>query len=120
MTSFVKVSDTMKFSEYADDAMLRLMSARLLILDDLGAERDTEFVSEKVYDIIDSRYRSGKPMVLTTNLTLDEMINAKDVRHGRIYDRILEVCYPLEWVGKSWRKKQAGKRFNEMEKVLGI
>ena len=93
-------------------------SAKLLIIDDLGAERSTDFALEKVYNIIDSRYRAGLPMILTTNLTLKEMKEATDIRYSRIYDRIFEVCYPMEFTGPSWRKVEASRRFEEMRQFL--
>ena len=45
--------------------MAGLNAAKLLIIDDLGAERSTDYALEKVYNIIDSRYLSGKPLILT-------------------------------------------------------
>ena len=47
----------------------------LLILDDFGMERGTEYGLEQVFNVIDSRYRSGKPLIVTTNLTLDDLHN---------------------------------------------
>ena len=38
--------------------------------------------------MIDSRYRSGKPLIVTTNLTLDDLHNPEDTAHSRIYDRL--------------------------------
>ena len=62
----------------------------LLILDDLGAERKSEYMQEQVYNIIDARYKSGLPMIITTNLTAEEMKKPSDLGNSRIYDRILE------------------------------
>ena len=45
----------------------------LLIIDDFGMERGTEYALEQIYNIVDSRYRSRKPLIVTTNLTLDEI-----------------------------------------------
>ena len=71
-------------------------SEMLLIIDDFGMERGTEYGLEQVYNVIDSRYRSGKPLIVTTNLTLDSLQNPQDTAHARIYDRLLEMCpYPL-------------------------
>ena len=50
----------------------------LLIIDDLGIERNSEFALEQVFNVIDSRYRSKKPLIITTNLTLDELKHPKD------------------------------------------
>lgn len=119
MTSFVKLLESMmNFKE--DDSVLisRLNRAKLLIIDDLGAERSTDFALEKVYDIVDSRYRAKLPVILTTNLSLDELMQATDIRYTRIYDRIFEMCYPLEFVGRSWRKAEANRRFKEFETYM--
>ena len=45
----------------------------LLILDDLGVERNTEYALEQMFLVIDSRYRSRKPLIVTTNLKLEEV-----------------------------------------------
>ena len=120
MTSFVKILElAQNFRGDEEDRYIRRMNrAKLLIIDDLGAERSTDFALEKVYNIIDSRYRASLPMVLTTNLTLAEMKEAADIRYSRIYDRIFEVCYPMEFAGPSWRKAEASRRFDEMKQFL--
>ena len=56
----------------------------LLILDDFGMERGTEYGLEQVYSVIDSRYRSDKPLIATTNLTLEELQHPQDTPHARI------------------------------------
>lgn len=119
MTSFVKLLENTRVPLREAETMMRLSSAKLVIFDDLGAERSTDYALEKTYNIIDSRYRSNKPMILTTNLTLDEMFAEKDLRYRRIYDRIFEVCYPVQWTGPSWRILQAKAKFTEMGKLLG-
>ena len=119
MTSFVKLLDTMKSFQSEDQAMIaKLNRAKLLIIDDLGAERSTDTALEKVYNIVDSRYRAKLPSILTTNLSLDEMKGALDIRYARIYDRIFEMCYPMQFKGRSWRKVEAASRFDEMKKLL--
>lgn len=121
MTSFIRLLEELrKFNDDAAELYIdRLNNADLLIVDDLGAERGTDFALEKVYDVIDSRYRSGKPLILTTNLDVAFMRQCDDIRYSRIYDRIFEMCYPVKAVGPSWRKKQAVSRFDEMKKLLG-
>lgn len=119
MTSFVKIlQNIQKDSEEEKMFINQLNSARLLIIDDLGAERNTDYALEKVYNIIDSRYRTGKPLILTTNMSIKEMQENTDIRYKRIYDRIFEMCFPLRVSGKSWREKEAAKRFDEMKKLM--
>ena len=79
----------------------------LLIIDDLGTERNTGYTMEQMFSIVDSRYRSGKPLIVTTNLTLDELKHPPDLAHARIYDRILERCAPILFAGKNFREDNA-------------
>ena len=89
------------------DFLASLGDYDLLILDDLGVERSTEYSMELMFSIIDSRYRSGKPLIVTTNLTLDEIKHPPDLAHARIYDRILERCAPILFAGKNFREDNA-------------
>lgn len=119
MTSFVKLLESVQtFKEDEEKLLSRLNRAKLLIIDDLGAERSTDFALEKVYNIIDSRYRARLPMILTTNLNLEEMKQVTDIRYSRIYDRIFEVCYPVKFTGASFRKVEANRRYREMKNFL--
>lgn len=119
MTSFINLLKEMNgFGKDDGEYIVRINNAKLLIIDDLGTERTTDYALEKVYDIIDSRYRSGKPIVLTTNLDLSYMKECDDIRYKRIYDRIFEMCYPVKMTGMSWRKKEAAERFENMRKIL--
>lgn len=62
-----------------------LSSVPLLILDDLGSERPSEWVTTTLYTIIDSRYREMKPTIVTTNLSLSQI---ESQLHGRIASRL--------------------------------
>ncbi len=119
MTSFVKLLETMQGFKEEDGVLIsRLNRAKLLIIDDLGAERSTDFALEKVYNIVDSRYRARLPIILTTNLSMAEMKETVDIRYSRIYDRIFELCYPMQFTGPSWRKREASRRFDETRSFL--
>lgn len=119
MTSFVKLLEKTRGFDEDDESIIRqLNKAKLLVIDDLGAERGSDYALEKVYDIVDSRYRANLPMILTTNLDLEEMKAERDIRRSRIYDRIFEVCYPVKFTGISFRKAEANKRFREMRDFL--
>ena len=102
--------------EVANDGDIGLQKALnedydLLILDDLGAERGTEYALEQVFAVIDARYRSRKPLIVTTNLTLNALKHPDDLAHARIYDRILEICAPILFGGENLRVEKA----NEMK-----
>ena len=118
MTNFALILNDLAASykdrnEYID----RLCSFPLLILDDFGIERGTEYGLEQVYNVVDSRYRSQKPLIVTTNLTLEELQNPEDTAHARIYDRLLEMCCPVFFTGENIRKATAQ---GKMERLKGL
>lgn len=118
MTSFVKILQDIWENDREAEYITILSSASLLIVDDLGTERETDYALEKVYNIIDSRVRANKPMIITSNLELNDMMECEDIRKKRIYDRILECCYPMYVGGKSFRMMKAAQRFDEMKDFL--
>ena len=119
MTSFVKILQNIQGNPDEEERIMAgLNAAKLLIIDDLGAERSTDYALEKVYNIIDSRYLSGKPLILTTNMTLKDMQESEDIRYRRIYDRIFEMCFPVRFAGRSRREKAASKRFDAMKNLM--
>ena len=97
----------------------RLCRFPLLIIDDFGMERGTEYGLEQVYNVIDSRYRSRKPLIVTTNLTLDSLQNPLDTAHARIYDRLLEMCAPILFTGENFRRETAQAKLNRLKKLMG-
>ena len=88
----------------------------LLIIDDLGIERSTEFALEQVFN--DSRYRSKLPLIVTTNMTLEELKNPQDLTRSRIYDRVLERCVPLRINNQNIRQRNAAESMKEARKIL--
>lgn len=102
--------------EYLD----RLTWFDLIVIDDLASERNTEYMGEIVQTIIDARYRCGKPLIVTTNLTPQELKHPQDVRKQRIYSRLFEMCVPVEVSGKDRRKDKLKQDYKQMEEVLGL
>lgn len=92
----------------------------LLVLDDLGTERETSYMRELVYAIVDGRYRSGKPIVASTNLTLDEMAHCGTIADKRIYSRLLEMCVPIRFQGADRRMANMAKANERARKILGM
>ena len=81
-------------------------------------ERGTEYALKQIYNIIDSRYRSRKPLIVTTNLTLTELKNPQDTAHARIYDRLLELCTPIACTDPSMRKDIGQAKLNLLKTLL--
>lgn len=83
-----------------------LTNVSVLILDDLGIERDTSYAKEQVYNIVNSRYLKQKPTIFTTNLPYEKIQNSDDgVEYERIYSRIIEMCIPVKVMGEDFRKR---------------
>ena len=83
----------------------RLTSVDLLHIDDLGAEKRSDWVLEQLYAIVDARYQSQHSMVVTTNLdeqALEEQIGPRTV------SRLVEICGdPLTLFGSDKRYRPA-------------
>ena len=92
----------------------------LLVIDDLASEADTEYRNEIIFNVIDSRYRAGLPMIITTNLTAQELKQSADIRKQRIYSRLFERCLPVEVAGSDRRRGQLKDDYKAYADLLGL
>lgn len=122
MTSFSRITNKMKGRwEDTQDYIDSLTRLSLVAIDDLGVERDTEYMNEQVTTIIDSFYRAKVPLIITSNFTPRDMSTAEaEIRKSRVYDRLLERCHPIVVSGESRRKQIGRSEFAEMNKLLGL
>lgn len=67
----------------------RLSNIEYLILDDLGTEKRSDFSLDRLYLIINNRYENRKSLIITSNLSLQEI---SEKIHDRIASRIAEMC----------------------------
>ena len=119
MTNFAVILNDLAASfEGRNDYIARLCRYPLLIIDDFGMERSTEYGLEQVYNVIDSRYRSGKPLIVTTNLSLHELQHPQDTAHARIYDRLIEMCPPVRFTGGNFRREAAQHKLERLKKLM--
>ena len=96
-----------------------LVNTSVLILDDLGIERDTSYAKEQVYNIVNNRYLKQKPTIFTTNLSYDTISNCTEsVEYQRIYSRIIEMCIPVMVVGLDYRKMIQKEKLNRNKERL--
>lgn len=106
MTSFTRIYNEL-FPELDKNKYIDAINYnRLLIIDDLGVEQQKNFALENLFTVIDERYKSNKPLIITTNLTLEQMEHPAQMAHKRIYDRILEKCTPLAFDGCNKRQEK--------------
>ncbi len=112
---------TIEWGETERDILEQVEECDLLVIDDFGGEKGldknpTGWRAEKIYNLIDARYRSEKPLIISTNLNFSEdeekcEISEKFSTQGqnRIRDRIIDMCFPVQVTGKSRRGMTKGK-----------
>lgn len=121
VTNFARLTNTLNgMFEGRQEYLDSLNEFSLLVIDDLAAERSTEYMDEIVYAVIDGRCRAGKPLIVTTNLTKEELSRPSDVRKQRIYSRLFEMCYPFCVEGIDRREQKLEQNFADMERLLGL
>ena len=120
MTNFTTIINDLFCCEDKNEYIDALIKYDWLIIDDLGAERGTEYAVENVFNVIDRRYRSGKPLIITTNLHISMLINEQSLEKKRIYDRILELCIPICVNGASKRTATAKEDMKDMQEFIKL
>jgi DNA replication protein DnaC len=107
--------------ETEKEIMDALRDCDLLVMDDIGAEKISDWVLETLFRIIDGRYRAKKPTLFTTNFSPMELLNrfmpkkpsAEDeIAAKRIHDRIIEISTIVENKASSYRMEVAVNRKN--------
>lgn len=73
---------------------------------------------EQVYNVIDSRYRSRRPMIVTTNLSLQDLLYPQDTAHARIYDWLLEMCAPIRFSGENFRRATTQDKLARLKNLM--
>ena len=118
MTDFSRIINTLwgmtsGKQEYIDE----LNSPDLLVIDDLGAERDTEYSNEIVMNVINARCRTGKPLIVTTNIVPKEF---SDIKKQRIYSRLYEMCIPINFKGQDRRQHIMAEDYMQLKNLLEL
>lgn len=116
--NFNSISNELFSEQRKDEYMERLNRVSILMLDDLDIERESAYMNEVVYSVIDGRYRAKKPIIVTTNLSATQMKNAETIEKKRIYSRLMDMCIPISVVGEDRRYENAKKQFAEDMKIL--
>ena len=121
MTTFGTILNRLPSLSAADKEyyLNQFLNADLLILDDFGMERQTDYAREQVFNIIDGRYLTKRPLIVTTNLSLNHMKTTTDLAEKRIYDRVLELCVPVFFGGESQRPGRAKANLEAFRAITG-
>lgn len=99
--TFINLLDNLKKAFRTDkDVVASLTEIPVLIIDDLGKEKYTEWASQILFQVIDQRYNSELPTIITTNLSVEEM---KERFGEPITSRLMEMCYGIVLNGENYR-----------------
>lgn len=111
ITNFTEIiQDVQKNFASKFDSTLFFKTCSLLVIDDFGSERKTSFAKEIITDIINSRYNTKKPIILTTNINMKDNFgfNCEDeMFEKRIYSRLIEMCMMVHVTGRDRRLNNA-------------
>lgn len=91
----------------------------LMVIDDLGVERDTDYSYEQIENIIDLRYRSKLPVIVTTNISKSDLQNLNDVRKERVWSRLREMCTAYTVTGVDRRVQKGRQKQAEFAELIG-
>lgn len=120
VTNFARIASELQGMFEKQQYIDNLNSFPLLVIDDLSAERKTEYMQEIVFNVIDARYIAKLPIIVTTNLTREELLNPADLTYQRIFSRLFEMCTPIEVAGKDRRQKVLRDDIGKMKNLLGL
>ena len=119
MTSFlIEINKLNGMFEGKQEHIDRLAGYDLLVIDDLGAERNTEYAKEIVYNIINARANSGKPTIITTNYSAARFNAPETEQEKRIFSRICEMCVFIKVEGEDARKAKMKENTMRMRELL--
>lgn len=93
--------------ETEEEVMREIQNCRLLVIDDLGKEKPTEWVEQTLYEIINHRYEFNKPLIITTNTSLKGIEEQYKKNGEAIVSRIAEMCKGVKMSWGDYRKGAA-------------
>ena len=133
MTDFSRIINNLWNAQEKQEYIDSLNSYSLLVIDDLATERNTDYASEIVTSVINARCNSGKPIIITTNLTPKELSNPQSSqnynqnykddeirRKKRVFSRLFKMTVPLHYTGSERRRKIMENNFSDVKNILGL
>lgn len=107
ISNFLRIIEDEHFGRSQGSTMELLLSADLVILDDLGSEFSTPFNASTLYEIINSRINYGLPTIVSTNFSMKEL---NEHYNERIFSRLTGLFIPVQFVGKDIRLQKKMKK----------
>lgn len=100
------LKNNMNNKDFVRQFMDELNSADLLIMDDLGKEKYTEWSQEQLFSLLDNRYRDCKPIIVTTNYTPQDLSRRVD---EAVMSRLIGTCALVGMNGDDYRASHRGR-----------
>lgn len=86
-----------------------LLSEDILVFDDLGADKDSDFLRQSLLNLFDRAYCDEKPVIVTSNLRIEQVNEIEP----RLASRVAEMCLPVEITGHDFRIRKANEALRE-------
>lgn len=108
-----------KDAEKKKDFIAEICKAPLLVVDDVGAESESSYAQTQLCRLIEARRESGKPFIITTNYTKQEIDTSTERTTARLFDRLRGSCVFVLVDGESRRKTEGEQRTQLLREILG-
>ena len=119
VTSFSRLLNILQDSRERQGFIDGLNAYKLLVLDDLNAERETSYAAEQMLNIVETRSNAGLPIIVTTNLSLEQLQKPGSMQYARIFDRVMELCpVRVKLDGESRRQVNAAAKEQTARELL--
>ena len=120
-TSLRDLVDNRQAAKYKGAELWNLKEYRLFVLDDIGAEKLNRADLDSAFQVIDDIYLLQKPLIVTTNLDLEQLRTPNNQEIARLYSRILERCPKPVFVGnKRNRLTAADEKQKQLDAILNL
>lgn len=117
VTSMLKIINQLFSVSDKNQFIENICSYDLIVLDDFGAENPTAHNLECIYQMINARYESGKPLIITTRINPADIAGATDPYKKRISDKISEKSFSIRLEGKK-RTEQALSNIQKFQEII--
>ena len=91
-----------ELTDFSKETADKYKKCDLLVVDDIGKEKSTDWKSEKLFEIINARYEDYLPTIFTTNLPPNKL---KELFGDAVFSRVVETCEYIPLKGIDWRTK---------------
>lgn len=105
-------------AEKREEVNRRISKTDLLILDDFGVERSSDYMLQKIYEVIDARYAAKLPLIITTNLDKARIHAPQSEAEARIFGRLLEMCPVVLTVMGNRREGIAQEKLQRLREIM--